>query len=393
MPHDRIRHGLDLIKKLASFSPLVGVVGLRQVGKTTLLCKQLGIDDVYSFDDPEIRNEARSSSKTFLGKLNLPCVLDEVQKAPEIFDSLKLRVDRKRIPGQYYLTGSTEFSSKLGIRESLTGRIATLQLFPLTLSEAHQLPLQVARTEGPIHSLNVRFPSDQAMNALTQGGLPVPMFMRDSATRALYFDQWIETALLRDLARVYGRNYDMDIAVSILERMGGLMREGRMPGLGDFKTEKRKLRNYLSAMESIFLLKRIPCHEAGTGLDRWIFGDAGLAAHFIKTLHGEEVTLSLARQFVFNEILANTQYSGHRMHPRYFKSAQAKEAVDLIWNDIPIKIVHAPPGNIPLGWYEKPVLGAMKKLGSKIGLIVAPVDRADLPKSKGIGIVPWTYWS
>ncbi len=146
-------------------------------------------------------------------------------------------------------------------------------------------------------------------------------------------------------------------------------------------------------MESIFLLKRIPCHEEGTGLDRWMLGDTGLAAFLMKSEHGEGVTLSLARQFVLNEILGNCQYSGHPLHPRYYKSAQAKEAVDLVWNQVPIKIIHAPPSKVPLGWYEKPLLGAMKKLNAKRGLIVAPVDRADIPKKSGIGIVPWTYWS
>jgi len=393
MPHDRIRHGLSLTKKYGTFSPAVGVVGLRQVGKTTLLTRQLGVENCYSFDDAELRNEARNSPKTFLSKLSLPAILDEVQKAPEIFDALKLKIDRKRIPGQYYLTGSTEFSSRLGIRESLTGRISTLQLYPLTLAEAHGLPFQPQRGLKPLHLLETRFTAEQAAQSLAKGGLPIPMFMRDSAARLLYFDQWIETAILRDLPRIYGRNYDMDVSRSILERIGVLLREGHVPSLGDFKIEKIKLRNYLASMESIFLLKRIPCHEEGIGLDRWLLGDAGLAAFLIRAEHGEGVTLSLARQFVFNEILAQCQYAGKSLHPRFYKSAQAKEAVDLIWDQVPIKIIYAPPSRVPLGWYEKPLIGAMKKLNASRGLIVAPVDRADIPKKGGIGIVPWTYWS
>lgn len=392
MPHDRDRHCIGLLRKYASFSPVVGVVGLRQVGKTTLLARQLGLKSIYSLDDAELRGEAQSSAKIFLTKLSLPCVLDEVQKAPGLFDELKLKVDRKRIPGQYYLTGSTEFCSKVGIRESLTGRIAILQLYPLTLAEAHRRPLDAKRA-APLHSQAPRFNSENAAEALLKGGLPVPLFMRDAQARLLYFDQWLETALLRDLPRVYGRSYDPDVARAILDRMGLLMREGEVPSLNHFKMPTRKLRNYLAAMESTFLVKRLPCHEEGTGLDRWLIGDGGLAGSLMKAEHGEGVTLSLARHLVLNEILGGCQYAGHPFHPRYYKSAQAKEAVDLVWNGIPIKIIHSPPSKVPLGWYEKPLLGAMKKLEAKTGLIAAPVDRADLPKKGGVGIVPWTFWS
>lgn len=393
MPHQRNRHAVGLLKKYGSFSPSVGVIGLRQVGKTTLLSGQMGIKNVYSLDDAILKDEAQSSAKIFLSKLSLPCVLDEVQKAPALFDALKLRIDRKRIPGQYYLTGSTEFTAKVGIRESLTGRIASLQLYPMTLAESHQLKFEPKRVAQPIHSIKMRFSSEHAADVLIKGGLPVPLFMRDSSLRALYFDQWIETALLRDLPRVYGRSYDPDVSRNILSRIGVLLKEGEVPGLGHFKLEIRKLRKYLAAMESLFLLRRVPCHESGTGLDRWMLGDGGLASSLINAKHGEGVTLSLARHFVMNEILANSQYAANPVHPRYYKSAQAKESVDLIWNGIPIKIIHAPPSRVPMGWIEKPLLGAMKKMSSKIGLIVAPVDHPDLPKKAGIGVVPWTYWS
>jgi hypothetical protein len=80
----------------------------------------LGIDRYASLDDESGLEDALLSGKTFLSKLGTPAVIDEVQKAPRLFDAIKLKVDLNRRPGGYFLTGSSQFSSKIGIRESLT---------------------------------------------------------------------------------------------------------------------------------------------------------------------------------------------------------------------------------------------------------------------------------
>ncbi len=392
MPHQRIRHSISLLKKYASFSPSVGVVGLRQVGKTTLLTKQLGITNTYSLDELALRTEANRSPTTFLAKLDLPCVIDEIQKAPNIFDAIKLRIDKNRIPGQYFATGSTAFSSKAGIRESLTGRMAVMQLFPFTLAEAHQLPFDEKRIQKPLHTNPPRVRIESATEMLTKGGLPVAMFMRDADTRRMYFEQYLDASILRDLPKLFGRNYDPDTTRNILTTIGKILAEGETPTYRHFQLETRVLKRYLEALESIFILRRIPCHNLGSGLDHWIVGDTGLVTNLMGTTLGEGATLSLARHLVFNEIQAGLQYSGKSIYLNYYKSSQAKENIDFIIDGIPAKIIHSPPASLPIGWYEKPLLGAMKKLQSKVGLLVAPVDHVDIPKT-GIGIVPWTHWS
>src|SRR3989338_10050202 len=156
MPHDRKRDALTQVRKLGSFWPVTGILGLRQVGKTTLLRKLSGVKNFISLDDEEIRDEALHSAKNFLSKLTPPVIIDEVQKAPAIFDAIKLQVDRKKIPGSYFLTGSSTFSSRLGIRESLTGRIGLLRLHPFTLSEIHQREFEAGRASFS-HKMPPRF--------------------------------------------------------------------------------------------------------------------------------------------------------------------------------------------------------------------------------------------
>src|SRR5690242_21806599 len=98
MPHIRTRFAEQYLEKQSKLRPVVGLLGPRQSGKTTLIQKFLGIDRVISMDSMQYRTEAAKSPSTFLSKLDFPIVVDEAQKAPEIFDEIKLRVDQKRVP-------------------------------------------------------------------------------------------------------------------------------------------------------------------------------------------------------------------------------------------------------------------------------------------------------
>ncbi len=397
MPHFRKRFAAPYVLKLAKIWPVVGLVGLRQSGKTTIMQELFNIDHVVSLDELAAREEATKSPRTFLEKLPPPVVLDEVQKAPPIFDAIKLQVDRKRIPGSYFITGSTAFSSKVGVRESLTGRIGLVELFPLSLAELHDKPFQpIKNLASPSHKemLAPRFDSALLSRATLTGGVPVPAFMRDQQQRDLYWRSWLETTIYRDLSRLFKSGFDPDFAYSLLDKMANVLRDGELPTLKHFNQPARKVRNYLSAMEDIFLLRKINCHPAGIGKEVWLFMDSGLATYLMGTGLGEGVTLSLVRQFIWNELNIQTEYQGKRLARIYYKSAQGSP-VDFVINDVPFRIV---PNITSLtrqrDWEERALHGAMKKLGSKHGYLIGPVDKAELPsKTGGIGILPWTAWS
>src|SRR5690349_13769318 len=134
MPHARSRHLEPLLEHVAKLSPLVGLLGHRQVGKTTTLEK---ISKHYiSLDDEIFLKEANASPAGFLAQLGKRgTAIDECQLSERLFPALKERVRKDRRPGQLFLSGSVRFTSKKLIRESLTGRIMTLELLPFTLSE------------------------------------------------------------------------------------------------------------------------------------------------------------------------------------------------------------------------------------------------------------------
>ncbi len=392
MPHLRQRYLTDFLKKQARLWPVVGLLGPRQSGKSTLLRDLLSLGSPKSMDSFELRDEARSSPLAFIEKLSSPVLIDEVQKAPELFDAIKLKVDEKRIPGSFFLTGSSGFSSKIGIRESLTGRIGLTELLPMVLGEQHQVPfLYASQWSAQGHRFGVR----EIMPALISGGMPVPSFMRDADQREQYWASWLQTVVFRDLALFFKRGFDPDFALRVLDRMAWVMRDGELPTLKHFKDPARKVRNYLDAMQEIFLVRKIACHAEGIGKEVWIFFDSGLAAHLMRETDGEGVTLSLARHFLWNEFAARSLYRGKRLVREYFKTAQGSP-VDIITEDrIPIRIVpSAVAVTRRLKVEERAVVGAMKKLKVNQGFLLAPVSEGFLPpKGKGMGVLPWGVWS
>lgn len=392
MPHERNRHLLPYIKKQASFWPVVGIMGLRQVGKSTLLRHQLGLKNYLSLDDDDTRGDAEASSKAFLAKHGRPLVIDEVQKVPPLFDAVKSAVDRNRVPGSFYLTGSSAFSAQKNIHESLTGRIGICELYPLTLAEAHEKELAPKRTEkstSPIHSRPIRFGIERLAAQLMRGGMPVPMFSRDESIRAQYWKNWVATTLGRDLPRVFGKGYDPDFAERILLQLVHFHEQGEFPSLSDFKYDSRKTRKYLNSLRAIFMVRMLPCHEAGVGRDIYCLTDSGMTYSLINRPLSESISLSLTRIYILNEIIANTQYGGEIVRWTYYKSRKGAP-VDLVWNETPIKILNSIKQT---GWEERAIHGAMKALNADRGLLVGPTDQIALPKKGKVGLVPWSYWS
>jgi len=96
-----------LVEALAD-TPVVLVHGPRQCGKTTL-ARQVGDAAGYAyitFDDEVLRASAQADPLGFVDDLPDKAVLDEVQRVPELFTTLKAAVDRDRRPGRFILTGS-----------------------------------------------------------------------------------------------------------------------------------------------------------------------------------------------------------------------------------------------------------------------------------------------
>lgn len=286
MPHLRKRHLQDLLNKTLRFSPIVGLFGHRQAGKTTL-CS--GIAQNYlTFDRKEVLDQGLYSPEGLIrSNAAQPLVLDECQLAPPLFPALKEWVRMHKKPGQFLLTGSVRFSSRKAIRESLTGRIVNWELLPMDLSEAHSAPLpnvvprlMAAQDVSCALTRASYFSEAVFLMALHKGGLPGIFAVRDVAVRRQRFETQIETMLERDLRLLIQTNLDYRTLRNLLSVLAA--RQAQPLELSEISRATRisvpTLRRLIAALEAMFVIRIIET-EGSRRRPVLFFEDQGEASH------------------------------------------------------------------------------------------------------------------
>lgn len=294
MPHERVRHIKELIIKSLNYSPIVGILGHRQVGKTTL---SSGLSTTYfTLDLKQVLDSIQTNPMQFLvdnpGK---PLVIDECQYAPELFPALKefVRVNKK--PAQILLTGSVRFTSRKIIKESLTGRIINWELLPMNYTELNNKPLSDklikflgAKTiELDIKKNTISF-NKEIKRYLSCGGLPGIFSLRNEAIRVQKFETQLQTMLERDLKLILETSLSLRSIYSLLTYF--VDRQGMPINFTDAARVTRisipTIKKLISAFEAMFLL-RIYESEGGQKAPTLYFEDQGEASHLMKQVRTE----------------------------------------------------------------------------------------------------------
>ena len=126
----------EVVASLKCFR-VVNITGARQCGKTTL-AEMIPFSSAkrFTLDDDETRKAAKSDPYGFVARADgETIVIDEIQKAPELLNAIKMRVDKDNAKGQYLLTGSANLHFVKAVTDSLAGRIGRVRLRTLALGE------------------------------------------------------------------------------------------------------------------------------------------------------------------------------------------------------------------------------------------------------------------
>lgn len=270
-------------------TPVVCLLGPRQCGKTTLARALAPRFGYVTFDDTDALALARSDPNGFLAALPDPVILDEIQRVPELLRALKLSVDRDRRPGRFLLTGSANLLLLPKLGDSLAGRMAIIELHPLTAAEQNRAPggflaAWIAGKLKPSLATATRPPAPiNPADRVTAGGFPEPLTRSPARARSWHRD-YVRALLERDVqdvARVKDPR-DLSRLLSLLAlRTGELLNISTLSNELDLRRET--VENHLAACERLYLVRRLqPWHRHAAKrlikTPKLHFVDSGLAA-------------------------------------------------------------------------------------------------------------------
>jgi predicted AAA+ superfamily ATPase len=241
---DRPRE-LQTLRRLLARNPVVGIIGARQVGKTTLarsyLAQTRGGAHYFDLENPE--DEARLTDPMLtLKELRGLVVVDEIQRSPGLFPVLRVLVDRGRSAPRFLVLGSASPDLLRQGAETLAGRIAYHELKGLALDEVGV---------GDSQRLWLR------------GGFPRSYLARTAAASDEWRRGFIRTFLERDLPQL-----GIGIRSATLRRFWAMLAHyhGQIWNSSEFARSfgvaDTTVRNYLDVLTSALVVTQLqPWHE------------------------------------------------------------------------------------------------------------------------------------
>jgi predicted AAA+ superfamily ATPase len=343
-----IIHGVDTLPRLLAPAlqqrlaamPAVVLTGARQTGKSTLV-QALGGDRRYwSLDDLDVREAARRDPEQLLGG-EVPVVLDEVQRDPDLLHAIKRAIDRRRVRGRYLLTGSANLLLMRGVSESLAGRAAYLTLWPMTRREqlglgacgAWDALLESKPSEWPAILEAQEAPEEPWHDLARRGGFPTPALdLEAPEDRAIWFDGYVRTYLerdLQDLASIESLPDFRRFMRATCLRLGQMVNQTEIGR--DVSLPQPTMHRWLNLLEASCLLVRLPAYAVNRTkrlikAPRIYWADTGLALHLAQQAEPGGAHLE---NIVLHDLLAWRESRRDRPEVAYWRTASGEE-VDVV---------------------------------------------------------------
>ncbi len=330
-------------------TPVILVNGARQTGKSTL-CSQLVADgaftgQVVTMDDPAVLNSAQADPLGFLKNLGDHVIIDEVQRAPELFLSIKKLVDENRKERRLILTGSADVMNLPKVGDSLAGRIEIHNLWPLSQSEIAGRESSFLTT---LVSQEKRFGNfktnwKEIVDNIAAGGYPEVLARQTEARRAKWFESYMISVLqkdIRELSNIEGLTQIPNILQLVATRVARTINLSDIARIAGVKNTT--LQRYMALLEHVFLIVKIPAWTPNAEgqfvkSPKIFLNDTGLLCHLrgegIESLIANRITAGIfLENFISMEIIKQISWSGLFLKPYHF-SIHGGGEVDLVLED------------------------------------------------------------
>lgn len=245
-----------------SDTPVVCLLGPRQVGKSTLAQKLEPDRSYFTLDDSALLHMAKQDPVGFISGLPERVIIDEIQRAPELLLPIKSTIDKDRKPGRFLLTGSANLLLLPQVQDSLAGRMEVIYLHPITEQEkrlsSNSLLEKLVNNKLEPQFVPDHVPLSPVAEVLCQGGYPEPSQRTPQRARQWY-RQYLNAIVQRDVQDI-AQIHDKDGLLRLLEllayRTGSLLNISSLSN--ELAIDRATVDRYLSVLERLFLVHQLP---------------------------------------------------------------------------------------------------------------------------------------
>lgn len=361
------RHMEKPVMELNEQYPVLLLTGPRQVGKTTMLEHLIEVEGKgrkkVSLDDLTLRELAKTDPKMFFQLYQPPLLIDEVQYAPELFPYIKIMVDERHQPGDFWLTGSQLFKMMEGVQESLAGRVALLHLSPLSQSEimkrppeppfSLELPLLSERQNGR-QMLN----TPEVFQRIHQGGMPA-LVTGTYSNASIFYSSYIDTYMERDVRRLSNDIDSLKFLRFLRSVAARTSQQVNYKGIADdAEIDQTTAKNWLHVLEALGIILLLEPYSNNVlkrtvSTPKLYFYDSGIVCYLTRWSSPETamegaMSGALLENYTVAEIIKTYQNAGQEPFLYYYRDKDARE-IDLILErdgklfPIEIKKMASPP--------------------------------------------------
>ena len=394
--------------ELLAMKPAVLITGSRQVGKTTL-CEKLSNDlgmGYVTLADAEERLLAVNDPEMFIKVHGYPLIIDEIQYAPNLFETIESVIDKERFGnpdshGLFVFTGSQKHRLMEGVTQTMSGRVGIVSMSAITLSEEFSLPehpFRISPEEAFARSALVG--GENIFRKIVRGMYPEIVSKKGLAPGRFYAD-YVDTYIMRDVSEIINirdrlkfRSF-MEVVASLTGQVLSYETISNAVGI-DLKTVKSWL-SVLEAGDIVFTLQPYSDRSIVKRVSKRpkiYMRDTGLACYLAKIPDAKILESSflkgpMAETFIINEIMKTHSNRGLETPFFHFRASGRAEIDLLMLYDGKIGMVECRSG-MSFGASDVSAFGKLTTSLEKEGCIVCSADRP-YPIEKGTYALPvWT---
>lgn len=202
------RHIEPVVERMAKRKSALVLTGARQVGKSTMLKETRPDMNYVSLDRPLVRQSAKENPSLFFEAYKPPIIVDEIQKAAELFDYVKDAVDTSKEKGQFFLTGSQSINLMKNVSDSLAGRAGVIKLLGLSMRELAHISYRKPFLPTESHrehmtNQTISFDYERIVSSIHKGFFP-ELYETESDLHdwSDYYSSYFQTYLEKDVKDV-----------------------------------------------------------------------------------------------------------------------------------------------------------------------------------------------